>query len=106
MAWVYLLAAGFIEIAFATSLKQSEGFTRLPYAIATVITAAASLFLLSQALRSLPIGSAYAVWTGLGAAGTAIVGVLVLGESGNVIKLGAIALIICGVAGLRLAGAD
>jgi quaternary ammonium compound-resistance protein SugE len=106
MAWVYLFTAGLIEVAFAVSLKESHGFTRPPYIAATVITGAASLFLLSLALRTLPIGSAYAVWTGLGAAGTAIVGIVLLGEAGNAAKLASIALIIAGVVGLRLAGSE
>ena len=106
MAWVYLITAGFIEVAFAISLKESHGFSRPLFAVATIVTGGISLFLLSLALRSLPIGSAYAVWTGLGAAGTAIVGMLLLGEAGNAVKLGSIALIIGGVVGLRLAGSE
>jgi quaternary ammonium compound-resistance protein SugE len=106
MAWVYLFSAGLIEIAFALSLKQSEGFSRPAWVAATVLAGAASLILLSLALRSLPIGSAYAVWTGLGAAGTAIVGMLVLGEATNAFKVASIVLIIAGVAGLRLAGSE
>ena len=106
MAWVYLFSAGFVEIVFALSLKQSDGFTRLWPSLSTIVFGGVSLVLLSLALRQLPVGSAYAVWTGIGAAGTAIAGVILLGESGSALKVASIAAIIAGVIGLRLAGGE
>ena len=81
MAWVMLSIAGILEIAFALSMKASEGFTRLIPGLLTVGTGLSSVVLLSLALRTLPIGTGYAVWTGIGAAGTAILGIAVLGDS-------------------------
>ena len=106
MAWVYLLTAGFLEIGFAVSLRESHGFSRLVPIFGVLLFGGASLVLLSLALRNLPIGTAYAVWTGIGAAGTAIFSVIVLGESGNVLKSLSIGAIVAGVIGLRLTGAD
>ena len=106
MAWLYLLLAGVIEVGFAVSLKESHGFSRLLPSISTVVCGALSLFLMSVALRTLPIGSAYAVWTGLGAAGTALVGLVLLGEAGSPAKLASIALVIAGIVGIRLTGSD
>lgn len=102
MAWVYLTVAGLLEIVFAYGLKTAEGMTRLWPSVLTVVAAAASLYLLSRALRTIPIGTGYAVWTGIGAAGTALIGMLVLGESRSAARLVSIALILIGVAGLRL----
>ena len=102
MAWVLLVTAGLFETAFAVSLKQSENFTRLWWSIAFVACATASFLLLSAALRTLPVGTAYAVWTGIGAAGTAILGILFLGESGNLFRVISLFLIVAGVIGLRL----
>ena len=106
MAWIYLLIAGALEIGFAISLKESHGFTRPLPTLGILIFGGISFFLLTLALRTLPVGTAYAVWTGIGAAGTAIVGVLVFGESGNAFKALALAAIIAGVIGLRLTGSD
>ena len=106
MAWVYLLAAGVFEVGFAVSLKESHGFSRLWPSLGVFVAGGLSLLLLSLALRSLPIGSAYAVWTGIGAAGTALVGIIVLGESGNALKAASIAVIVAGVIGLRLTGGE
>ena len=102
MPWVYLGIAGILEIAFAVSLKNSEGFTRPIWVVAFMLSAAASLFLLSQALKFLPIGIAYAVWTGIGASGTAIVGMWFFGESRDVLKLVSLATVLIGLAGLQL----
>lgn len=102
MAWVLLSIAGILEIAFAFGMKSSEGFTRLTPTLFTVATGLASVFLLSLALRSLPVGTGYAVWTGIGAAGTAIMGMAVLGDSTAPARLLCIALILAGVIGLRL----
>ena len=85
MAWALLGIAGMLEIVFAFSMKLSEGFTRLIPALLTVATGLSSVFLLSLSLRSLPVGTGYAVWTGIGAAGTAILGMAVLGDAGSVL---------------------
>jgi quaternary ammonium compound-resistance protein SugE len=102
MAWVLLAVAGVLEIAWAIGLKASEGFTRLWPSVLTVIAMAASLGLLGIALRSLPVGTAYAVWTGIGAVGTAAFGMLVLGEPVTAARIGGVALIAAGIATLRL----
>jgi quaternary ammonium compound-resistance protein SugE len=102
MAWVLLGFAGLLEIAFAFAMKTSDGFTRLIPALITVATGLSSVVLLSFSLRSLPMGTGYAVWTGIGAAGTAIVGIALLGDSAAPIRLLCIALILGGVIGLKL----
>ena len=102
MAWPLLVIAGFLEIAFAFCMKSSAGFTRLTPALFTVGTGFASVLLLSLSLRTLPMGTGYAVWTGIGAAGTVIVGVAVLGESAAPLRMLCIALILAGVIGLKL----
>ncbi len=104
MAWALVILAGLFETGFALSLKASAGFTRLVPSILYVAFAAASFLLLSTALRSLPVGSAYAVWTGIGAAGTAVAGMLFFGESTEVLKLVSIVMIVAGVVGLQLTG--
>jgi quaternary ammonium compound-resistance protein SugE len=106
MAWVYLLSAGFLEIGFALCLKESHGFSRAWPSLGVLVFGGLSFLLLSLALRTLPISSAYAIWTGIGAAGTALVSVVLLGESGSLVKLLAIAAIIGGVVGLRLTGSE
>lgn len=102
MAWVILFIAGLLEVAWALLLKQSEGFTRPVYTIGFVVTLALSMLLLSYSLRTLPVGTAYAVWTGIGAAGTAIIGMMWLGESRDVVKLISLVLLLSGIIGLRL----
>ncbi|MFN3653306.1 MAG: quaternary ammonium compound efflux SMR transporter SugE [Armatimonadota bacterium] len=102
MAWWILLLAGLCEIAWAIGLKVSHGFTRPGPAAATVAMMVASFVLLGYALRTLPLGTAYAVWTGIGAVGTAIAGILLFGESRDWIRLACIALILAGIAGLKL----
>lgn len=102
MAWVLLSIAGILEIAFAFSMKSSEGFTRLIPGLLTVATGLSSVFLLSLSLRTLPVGTGYAVWTGIGAAGTAILGMAVLGDSIAPMRVLCIALILAGVIGLKL----
>jgi quaternary ammonium compound-resistance protein SugE len=101
MAWLLLGIAGLLEIAFAFAMKSSEGFTRLVPALFTVATGMSSVFLLSVSLRTLPVGTGYAVWTGIGAAGTAIVGMVLLGDSAAPLRLLCIALILAGVIGLK-----
>lgn len=102
MAWFFVFIAGLLEIVFAISLKNSEGFTRPAWVVLFLVSAAFSLFLLSQALKVLPVGVTYATWTGIGAAGTAVVGMLVLGESKDLLKIVSILVVIAGIAGLQL----
>jgi quaternary ammonium compound-resistance protein SugE len=102
MAWIYLCIAGLLEIGFAFSMKASMGFTRLVPALLTLSTGLTSVFLLSLALRTLPMGSGYAVWTGIGAAGTAILGMALLGDSATPARVLCILLILAGVIGLKL----
>ena len=102
MAWGILLIAGLFEMAWALLLKQSEGFTRPVPTVGFVITLFLSMFLLAQALKTLPVGSAYAVWTGIGAAGTAVVGMLWLGESRDILKLVSLVMLVAGIIGLRV----
>ena len=104
MVWIYLVAAGVLETAMAVSLKASAGFTRAGPSALFLVFGCASFGLLSLALRALPVGTAYAVWTGIGAAGTALVGILFLGEPATALRFACIALIIAGVVGLRFAG--
>jgi quaternary ammonium compound-resistance protein SugE len=102
MEWMILASAGFLEIGFAFGMKWSAGFTRLIPALFTVATGLSSVVLLSLALRTLPVGTGYAVWTGIGAAGTAILGIAVLGDSASPTRLLCIVLIVAGVIGLKL----
>jgi quaternary ammonium compound-resistance protein SugE len=102
MAWLLLGVAGVLEIVFALSLKASEGFTRPVPGLLTVAAGLSSVFLLSLALRTLPVGSGYAVWTGIGAAGTAILGIVIMGDSATPQRLLCIGLILAGVIGLKL----
>lgn len=104
MAWVALFAAGLSETAFAVLLKQSHGLTRLWPTIGFAVAALLSFGLLTLALRHLEVGTAYAVWTGMGAVGAATVGMLWLGDSVSVVKLVSIAFVVVGVIGLSLAG--
>src|SRR3954471_21098260 len=104
MAWIILAAAGLLEIGFAIALGQSDGFSRpLPIAV-FLACGAASFALLSIALKTIPLGTAYVVWTGIGAAGTAIVGILFLGETAGLLRVALIALIVVAVGGLQLTG--
>ena len=102
MAWLILVVAGLFETAFALCLKASEGFSRPWPTVGFLVFAAASFALLATALRDLPVGTAYAVWTGIGAAGTAIAGIYLFQESAAVLRLLSIGLIVAGVVGLRL----
>lgn len=102
MAWIILASAGFLEIGFAFGMKWSAGFTRLIPGLFTAATGLSSVFLLSLALRTLPVGTGYAVWTGIGAAGTAVLGIAVLGDSASPARMLCIALIVAGVIGLKL----
>jgi quaternary ammonium compound-resistance protein SugE len=102
MAWILLLVAGAFEVVWAYYMKQSSGFTRLVPTLITVSTMIVSFLLLSFAMRSLPLGTAYTVWTGLGAVGTFAVGVAVLGEPANALRVLAAALIVGGLVLMRL----
>ncbi len=102
MAWVYLLIAGLLEIGWAIGLKYSEGFTRLWPSAGTAVAMVASFAMLGLALRTLPLGTAYAVWTGIGTAGTVILGIVLFSEPSDALRLGCIALIVAGVAGLKI----
>ncbi len=104
MAWAYLLAAGLLEICFAIGLKYTEGFTRLWPSVGTMAAAGASLWLMTQAMKGIPVGTAYAVWTGIGATGVAVVGVLLFSEPASPARLACIGLIVAGVIGLKLVG--
>lgn len=105
MNWTLLIFAGLLEIVWAISLKNSEGFTRFWPSAITLVFMIASMSLLAMAVRSLPIGTAFAVWTGIGMAGTAIAGIILFGESASAARLLCIALILCGVIGLKLSTA-
>ncbi len=105
MAWTYLLIASCFEIVFALGLKSTQGFTRLVPSLVTVVAGVASVLILSQSLKLLPVGTGYAAWTGIGAVGTAILGILLFDEPRDVARLICIALIISGIVGLRLTSA-
>jgi quaternary ammonium compound-resistance protein SugE len=105
MPWLILLVAGLLEMVWALLLKQSEGLTKPGPTVGFFVALLLSMFLLSQALKSLPVGTAYAVWTGIGAAGTAIVGMIWLGESRDILKLIYLLMLIGGIIGLRLSSA-
>lgn len=102
MAWIYLFLAGLSEVGWAIGLKFTDGFTKFVPSVATVLTLLLSFTLLGQALRHLPIGTAYAVWTGIGAVGTAIFGMIWLGEPKDLLRLACLGLIVAGILGLRL----
>ena len=102
MAWVYLIVAGLFEIGWATGLKYTEGFTRLWPSLWTAASMALSVWLLAVALKSIPIGTGYAVWTGIGAAGTALAGMVLFDESREVIRIMSIVVIMVGILGLKL----
>lgn len=101
-AWAYLIAAGLLEIGWSIGLRYTDGFTKLVPSVLTVIAICGSVYLVSLAARTLPIGTAYAVWVGIGATGAAMIGIFVLGESASLQRLGCLALIVLGVAGLKL----
>ncbi len=103
MHWFYLALAGAFEIVWAIGLKYTEGFTRVLPTVITVAAMAISVALLGLALRAIPVGTGYAVWTGIGAAGTAILGMILFGEPASAARLGCIGLIVLGIVGLKLA---
>lgn len=103
MAWIYLFLAGLFEIAWAIGLKYTEGFSRLVPSLLTLAAMALSLAMLGLALKSLPLGTAYAVWTGIGAIGTAALGIYLFDEPATAARLASIGLIVAGIVGLKLA---
>ncbi|HET9942880.1 MAG TPA: quaternary ammonium compound efflux SMR transporter SugE [Terriglobia bacterium] len=103
MAWVILVLAGLFEVGWAIGLKYTEGFTRLLPTVWTVLSMIVSLSLLGIAMKSLPVGTAYSVWVGVGAVGTVILGIVLLGEPVNTARMVSVALIIAGIIGLKLA---
>jgi quaternary ammonium compound-resistance protein SugE len=102
MAWLYLVIAGLFECGWAIGLKYTDGFTRLVPSVLTVAAMAISFWLLSTAMKSIPVGTAYAVWTGIGAVGVAITGMILFGESRDVFRIISLMLIISGIIGLKL----
>ncbi|MCP1852550.1 MULTISPECIES: quaternary ammonium compound efflux SMR transporter SugE [Bradyrhizobium] len=104
MAWTILFTAGLLEIGWAIGLKYTEGFARLVPSVLTLAAMAGSVILLGLALKTLPIGTAYAVWTGIGAVGTAALGIILLGEPATAMRLASIGLIVAGIVGLKLVG--
>jgi quaternary ammonium compound-resistance protein SugE len=103
MAWLILILAGLFEVAWAIGLKYTDGFTRLWPSMATIAAIALSMGLLGVAMRTLPVGTAYAVWVGVGAVGTVILGIVLLDEPANAARMISVALIIAGIVGLKLA---
>lgn len=102
MAWTYLFFAGLFEIGWAIGLKYTHGFTRVIPTVLTVASMAVSLGLLGLALKSLPLGTAYAIWTGIGTIGTAVLGIILFGEPATALRLACIGLIVAGIVGLKL----
>jgi quaternary ammonium compound-resistance protein SugE len=102
MSWAYLVVAGLLEVGWAVGLKYTAGFTRLWPSVFTLATMAGSVGMLGLALRALPLGTAYAVWTGIGTVGTAVFGMVMLGEPAGALRLLSIGLIVAGIAGLKL----
>jgi len=102
MSWIHLFLAGLFEIAFVLGLKHSEGFTRPWPTLFTALAAATSLWLLTRAVQGIPLGTAYAIWTGIGAVGVALVGITLFGESASPARIACLAMIVAGVAGLKL----
>ena len=103
MAWVLLVVAGLLEVGWAIGLKYTEGFTRLWPSVGTLVAMLLSVVLLGVAMKSLPVGTSYAVWVGVGAVGTAILGIVLFGESASAGRLVSLALIVAGIVGLKLA---
>lgn len=102
MAWTILFIAGLMEIGWAIGLKYTEGFTRLVPSVLTLTSMTASVVLLGIALKTIPVGTGYAVWTGIGSVGTAILGILLFGDPATALRLGCIGLIVAGIIGLKV----
>jgi quaternary ammonium compound-resistance protein SugE len=104
MPWIVLVVAGLFEVAWAIGLKYTDGFSRPWPTVATLVAMVISVALLGYAVRTLPVGTAYAVWTGIGAVGTVVLGIVLLDESASLARLGCITLVVAGIVGLKLAG--
>ena len=102
MPWIYLVVAGFLEIVWAYSMKQSHGFSRLTPSLITIVTMVASFWLLSLSMRSIPLGTAYVIWTGIGAVGAFVVGITLLGEPVNAVRMLAAVLIVSGLVLMKI----
>ena len=102
MAWAYLLVAGLFEVGWAIGLKYTDGFSRPVPSLLTIASMVVSLGLLGLALKTLPVGTAYAIWTGIGALGTAILGIVLFGEPATILRLACLGLIVGGIVGLKL----
>ncbi|MEW7972282.1 MAG: quaternary ammonium compound efflux SMR transporter SugE [Candidatus Thiodiazotropha endolucinida] len=102
MAWIYLVVAGLFECGWAIGLKYTEGFTKLVPSLLTISAMAISFWLLSVAMKTIPVGTAYAVWTGIGAVGVALLGMVMLGESRDILRIVSLLLIVSGIVGLKL----
>lgn len=102
MAWIYLVLAGIFEVVWASTMKYSDGFSKLTPSVITIIAMIISFGLLAVAMKSLPLGTAYAIWTGIGAVGAFCVGIFVLGEAATLLRIGSVAFIILGLIGLKL----
>ena len=101
-AWLLLIAAGLLEVVWAIGLKYTEGFSRLVPSVITIAAMIASVWLLAMALKSIPVGTGYAVWTGIGAVGTAILGIILFNEAATAARIACIGLIVAGIFGLKL----
>jgi quaternary ammonium compound-resistance protein SugE len=104
MPWIYLALAGLFEVVWAVGLKYTEGFSRLWPSVITVSAMTASIILLATAVKTLPIGTAYAIWTGIGAVGAVLLGIVLFGDSASPLRLACVALVVVGMAGLKLTG--
>ncbi|WEK50471.1 MAG: quaternary ammonium compound efflux SMR transporter SugE [Candidatus Kaistia colombiensis] len=102
MAWIYLVLAGVFEVVWASTMKYSDGFTKLTPSIITIVAMIVSFGLLAVAMKSLPLGTAYAIWTGIGAVGAFCVGIFVLGEAATLLRIASVAFIILGLVGLKI----
>lgn len=102
MSWIVLFIAGLLEIVWAIGLKYTHGFTRLTPSVITIVAMVVSIAMLSWAMKTLPVGTAYAIWTGIGAVGAAITGIILLGESASPMRLASLTLIVAGIIGLKL----
>lgn len=102
MSWLILVIAGLLEVVWAVGLKYTHGFSRLTPSVITIVAMVASMALLSWAMKTLPVGTAYAIWTGIGAVGAAVTGIVLLGESASPARIVSLALIVCGIIGLKI----
>lgn len=103
VAWTLLIVSGLLDVAWAISMKQAQGYTRWGWSLLSFVLLAAFVYLLGRALEVLPVGTAYAVWTGIGAVGTAALGIVLFDEPAGVLRLASIVLVVSGIAGLKLA---